>query len=371
MGARREYTENLALIEAIEDRMKKLVVQEMTKNYLWYRLKSAGNVMKVYDTKEVPFYIAPPQLGKWIVKGDTLPDAQSSAAAMGFWTNRFVVVPSGFDMLEMMQKEHDPSQVIDRADLRAAEVAWALRRTLASAAWNGPGGKQPDGISTIIEAAAPASQTAVVGGVNKASKPWFRNQYVQLTANFGSIAAGTVLPAGILAALSLIEQCTIGTLVPSDLITTKAVFSLFKRAMLEMSTPYHLITERKAATFGFQNFMFDGSYLAWDPQCPADKLYALHLSEVFDSDRTGDPRDKTKLDADLEDIGKSNVFDLNGSFAIIKHPNIDMRRIAPRSPYRQLQQTEWVMDSFNIGVMRLSDNGVLGDNGGSKLSTWS
>lgn len=371
MGARREYTESLALIEAIEDRSKKMVIQELRKSYLWYRLTSAGNVMKVYNTKEVPFYIAPPQLGKWIDKGDTLPDAASQAAAMGYWTNRYVVVPSGFDVLEMMQKEHDPSQVIDRADLRAAEVAWALRRTLCDAAWNGAGGKQPDGLTTIVEASTPATQAAVVGGVNKATKAWFRNQYVQLTANFGTIAAGTTLPAGILAALSLIEQCTVGTLVPSDLITTKAVFGMFKRAMLEMSTPYHLITDRETAKFGFKNFMFDGSYLAWDPSCPTDKMYALHLAEVFDPDRTGDPKDKAKLDTDLEDLGKTNVFDLNGSFAIIQHPDIIMRKIAPRSPYRQLQQTEWTIHSFNLGVMRLADQGVLGDAGGSQLSTWS
>lgn len=371
MGAQQEYTENFSLIEAIADRSKKMVVQEMLKSYLYYRMKSAGNVMKVYDTKEVPYYIAPPQLGKWITKGDTLPDAQTQAAAMGFWTNRFVVIPSGFDMLEMMQKEHDPSQIIDRAGLRSAEVAWALRRTLCDAAWNGPGGKQPDGITTIIEAAAPAAQVAVVGGVDKALKTWFRNQYVQLITPFGVIAAGTTLPAGVLAALSLIEQCTVGTLIPSDLITDKAVFGMFKRAMLEMNTPYSLITDRETAKFGFKNFMFDGSYLAWDPNCPADKLYALHLGEVYDPDRTGDPRDKTRLDADLEDIGKTDIFDLNGSFAMIKHPDINMRRIAPRSPYRQLQQTEWIVDSFNIGVSRLADQGVLGDDGGSKLSTWS
>lgn len=364
--SRREYTENLRLIEALDERMNKLVVQELNKSYLYYRLRGAGNVMKVYDAKQVPFYIAPPQLGKWITRGDMLPDAQATAAAMGYWTNRYCVVPSGFDMLEMMEKEHDPNQVWEQADLRSAEVAWALRRTLSSALWSGAGGKQPDGLSTIIEKAAPGSQTAVVGGVDKATKAWFRNQYVQLTASFGTIAAGTTLPAGILAAMTLIQQTTVGTLVPSDLITTKACFNLFKRAMLEMSTPYHLITERKTAEFGFRTFTFDGMRLAWDPSCPADSIYSLHIDEVFDPDRTNDPRDKAKLDADLEDIGKNSVFELNGSLALIKHPNINMRRIAPRSPYRHLQSTEWILDSLNLGVMRMSDQGV----GGSSSSYW-
>ena len=71
MGATRTYTESMPLIVAIDDRMNKMVVQELLKSYFYYRLRSAGNVMKVYDTKQVPFYIAPPQLGKWIQKGDT------------------------------------------------------------------------------------------------------------------------------------------------------------------------------------------------------------------------------------------------------------------------------------------------------------
>jgi len=372
MSAAAAYTENFNLIELMQDRMKKMVVQEMRKSYLYYRMTDVGNVMSVYDNKEVPFYLAPPQIGKWITKGDLLPDAPNTPqAAMGYFNNRYVVVPEGFDMLEMMEIEHNPQKVIDRADLQSAETAWALRRTLASALWNGIGGKQPDGLTTIIEAAAPAAQTAVVGGVDKATKAWFRNQYVQLTQKFGYLAAGTNLPAGLLAALQLIEQCTIGTLIPSDLVTTKAVFGMFKRAMLETSTPYHLITERAAATFGFKNFLFDGSYLAWDPNCPADKMYALHLEENFDPDRVGNPKDKAKLDRDLEDIGKSSVFDMSGSICIIQHPDIKMRKIAPRTPLRGLQQLSWMIHSFNLGVLRLSDQGVLGDDGGSKLSTWS
>jgi hypothetical protein len=368
--SRREYTENQELIFALDERSKKLVVQEMLKSYLFYRLRQAGNKMQVYDALQVPFYIAPPQLGKWIDKGDTLPDGQTSAPAMGYWTNRYCVVPTGFDMLERMQKEHDPNQVFDQMELKALETAWALRRTLSSAAWTGSGGKQPDGLSTIIEKAAPAAQTAVVGGVDKATKAWFRNQYTQLTANFGTIAAGTTLPAGVLALMTLIQQCTNGTLIPSDLITTKACFNLFKRAMLEMSSSYHLMTERKTAEFGFQNFIFDGMYLAWDPSCPADSIYALHIDETFDPMRTGDPRDTAKLDRDIEDLGKSSIFELNGSLSTIFHPNIQMRRIAPRSPYRQLQSTEWIIDSFNLGVMRLSDQGVGGSDNGSRWETW-
>jgi hypothetical protein len=370
MGARREYTESLPLITATDERSKKMIVQELMKSYLYYRLREAGNVINVHDTLEVPMYIAPPASGKWVDKGDTLPDGNTTAAAMGYWTNRYVVFPSGFDTLELWQKEGDPSQVINLATLRSTELAWAVRRTLSAAVFTGAGGKQPDGLSTILEKSAPSAQTAVVGGINKATKAWWRNQYVQLTSNFGTIAAGTTIPAGLLAALQLKDRTTVGTMIPSDLVTQKDVFYMFRRAMLEISTPHHLISDRKTANFGHKNFQFDGSYLAWDPNCPADTIYSLHLEDTFDPDVTGDPKDKAKLDRDLEDVGVKSPLELNGSFAIIQHPNIVMRRIDTRRPFRQLQEVSWMMTSFNLGVNRMSDHGVAGSDNGSRWSTW-
>lgn len=364
------YTEVPKAIQLLDTRAKKLVVQELVKTYLYYRARSAGSMVKCYEKLQVPMYVSPPQLGRWISYNDTLPDAQSSAVAMGEVTNRFLVVPSGLDMLEQMINENNPDKIYDIVDLKAAEVAWALRRTIGAGLWNGTGGKQPDGLATAIEKAAPASQTQVVMGVNKATKAWFRNKYVQLTSNFGTIAAGSTIPAGFLALLSLIQQTTNGTLKPTDLITTQAIFETIRRGMLEISSPMHMMTEYAAAQMGFESFRFYGSDIAWDPNCPADSVYAIHLNEQYDPKWTGDPRDKAKMDADLEDIGASSLFEINGSCAIVGHPNIQMRRIAPRSPYRQLVQTEWLIHSINWAYMRMQDQGVAGSSVAGYWSTW-
>lgn len=371
MGARREFTQNWQLIQATDERAKSLVVQELQKSYLYYRMLQVNNIININDTLEVPMYVAPPASGKWIDKGDLLPDYQTTAAAMGYWTNRFVVFPSGQDTLETMQKEGDAQQIFNLTEMRAAELAWSIRRTLASALFNGTGGKTPDGLARILEKSAPGSQTAVIGGIDKAANAWWRNKYVQLTANFGNIAAGTTLPSGLLAALQLKDQTTIGTLVPSDFCTHKTVFDMFRRAMLEISTPYHLISERKTAEFGHKNFIFDGLYIGWDVNCPTDTIYSLHLEDKFDPDKTGTPDDKAKMDRDLEDIGVKHPFELKGSFGIAMHPKIKMRKIAPRTPYRQLAETEWTVTTFNPVVNRMSDQGVAGSDNGSRWSTWS
>jgi hypothetical protein len=357
------YTEVPKAVQLLDTRLKKLVVQEMVKSYLYYRVRSAGSMIKCYETIQVPMYVSPPQLGRWISYGDMLPDAQSSAVAMGEATNRFVVVPSGLDMLEQMIHENNPDKIYDIVDLKSAEVAWALRRTLGAGLWNGTGGKQPDGLATAIEKSAPGSQSQVVMGVDKSTKAWFRNKYVQLTSAFGTLASGSTIPAGFLALLSLIQQTTNGTLKPTDLITTQTIFEVIRRAMLEVSSPMHMMTEYKQAEMGFESFRFYGSHIAWDPNCPAESVYAIHLNELYDPKWTGDPRDKAKMDADLEDIGANSIFEVNGSCGLIGHPNIQMRRIAPRSPYRQLTQTEWIIHSMNWAFMRMADQGVAGSTG--------
>lgn len=369
MGARRQYTTNWQLIQATDERRSELVVQELMKSYLWYRMMQ-GNIIKINNTLEVPMYLAPPASGKWFDKGDLLPDHQTTAAKMAYWTNRFCVFPSGYDILEAWQKEGDPAQLFDLEEMRSVELAWSIRRTMASAIFKGTGGKMPDGLETILEKSTPSTQSAVVGGVDKATEKWFCNKYVQLLTSFGYVAPGSSLFAGFLTALQLRDQCTIGTLMPSDMITTRDIFLMFRRGMLEKETVYSLISERKMAEFGHKNFMFDGSYLAWDPNCTADTIYCLHLQDEFDPERTGDPKDKAKLDRDLEDIGVKKPLQLSGPLAIAMHPKINMRKIAPRNPYRQMAQTDWTVTSCNLVCNRLSDQGVAGSDNGSRWSTW-
>tara|TARA_R110002110_G_scaffold40266_3_gene128924 strand:- start:2599 stop:3702 length:1104 start_codon:yes stop_codon:yes gene_type:complete len=365
------YSEVEDLILELPRRVRMLALQTLTKNYLFYRMRQANSMLQCHTKVEIPFYISAPNLGKWITYGDKLPDTSSRSLARGEVTNRYLVVPIGVDQLRQMENEGNPERIVQDLELAGLEAAWAMRRNLASATWNGTGGREPDGLTTIIEAAAPGSQTATVMGVDKSSKAWFRNKYVQLTNNFGHIAAGTSLPAGFIALLSLIRQTTVTTQRPSDLITTQDVFETIKRGMLEISSPMHMITDNNSAQFGFEAFKFAGSYVAWDPQCPTDRVYSLHLSDSFDPGRaTNDPRDGAKFDTDLEDIGAKGIFDLNASLGIVGHPKIQFRKIAARRPYRELAETSWIITSHNLYVTRLSDQGVASSDNGSRWSTW-
>jgi len=158
-------------------------------------------------------------------------------------------------------------------------------------------------------------------------------------------------------------------MVPSDIVTTKATFANVRRAMLEMSTPYHVITDRLDAQYGVRSFMFDGHWISWDPNCPTDEVYCLHIEEKFESERTGG-QDNVKVDGDIEEVATDNVLDLNGGLFMIVNPNVRSRALAPRTPYRQLAQTQWMVDSFNLGLFRMSDHGCSNSSTGTGWGTW-
>ena len=369
-GSRQEYSENFDFVRTLENRQKKLVAQELEKSYMFKRFKETSQVMKCYDNVEVPVYLGPGTAGKWMKRGDLLPDAADSALAKGYFNNRYLAVPAGIDLIDQWENEGNPGALFKLAEFNQFEAKLAHFRAMSFAMINGTGGAQPDGLSTILEKAAPAAQTAVVGGINKATKTWWRNQYVQLTSNFGFIAPGTTIIAGFLALLQLIRQCTVGTLVPSDLVTTQNIFENTKRGMLEVGVPQYMLQKRQHAEYGVQSFKFDGQDMSWDPQVPSDTVYCLHLRDEFEPERTGE-KDKTKMATDFESVAKSSVLDLSGGLFRIINPNVQMRNIAPRSPYRHLSQTQWWVDSHNNGVFRISDHGVAGSDNGSRWSTWS
>ena len=364
------YTEVNAIIQATQNRLKQLVPQELIQNWIYYRLKKAGRTVKCYDYVEIPILPTVPQVGKWISRGMTLPSGARARLSMATYSNRYLAVPLTYDEFDEWEQNGNPTQLIKTAELDAAMAAWGMRRLLSNSVLNGIGGVEPDGImGRILEAAAPAAQTQVVGNINKATKTWWRNQSSQLTSNFGVIAAGTVLPAGILALLNLLDLCTNGTNFPTDLITTKAVFLLVRRAMFEMTSRWAVISEEADVNFGFKVLNLDGAKLAWDPTLAANRVVCTHIGSKKDARRMGE--NTVQQDGDLEDAGgvASSLLDLDGGLFWIKNPNVNMKLIGERTPTRTTQSTQWNVDSGNIGIARMSDHGV-GWSAGTQWETW-
>jgi hypothetical protein len=354
-------------------RVPKAVVQLMRRSYLWYRMKQAGDHLAVNGPNiEIPFYIGEPVLGDWIGYDDELPDGYDIDLYMGYATQRYVVVPMTHNLLKQWENEANPTKLLDEQEFGEAQAAWAMRSTLCDGLWNGAGGKEPDGIANMIEAAAPGSQTAVVTGVNKATQSWARNPVVQLTTNFGYLAPGTRIPAGFLAMDSLISQSTVGTVRPSDMVMTKASFDTVVRGLKEMADPRRLMTHREHYEHGIESVIYDGVILAWDDKCPSDSVFTFHVGEnvqeaVVNHQNPGG----AKYDPDLElSGGKHRFLELNSSFGFLGNPSVSMRRIDNRYGYRSLRGGAWMVHAFNPFFTRPSENARGYSDNGSRWSTW-
>ena len=359
-------------IRTMQDRQKELIVQEGNQSYLYSAFKKGAQIVQCYDNVEVPLYLGSGTEGRWLGRGDRLPEGGERQLAMSVWNNRYLVVPTSEDIMDSFENEGNPSALFKLKDLAQWEAKLAWHRAMDYAIFHGGGGRQPDGLHSFLEKAAPSAQTAVFGGINKATHgTWWYNQYVQLTQNFGSIGPGTNQTAGEIAFGQLIDQCTVGTKMPSEILTSKAVWQNFKRLFRERHNPGHMVMKRQdGVDVGMLGFQVEGCTINWDPNVLADTILALHFSaNKFEKERLSDGQ-TAKYYGDMEAVSVKSPLTLDGNMFAIINPNVRQRHIAPRSPYRQMSQTEWIVDSFNMGVGRLSDNGVAGSDNGSRWSTW-
>lgn len=362
------------LVLASIERYKKLIVQNLIKSWFMSMVMIRSRQFRVNGAAmELPFYPdGPASTGSWISYNDPLPEFKDSAQLLGYVTNRYLAIPMGWNLLEEAEAQGDPSVLIPKMTVRSMEASWAHRRAMSQGLWNGTGGKMPDGLTTVIQKAAPASQTGTHLGISRTTS-WWKNKYVQLTSDFGDIAAGTSIPAGILALMNLISETTVGTHGPDLLITTKDIIANIRRAAQEAGTWMLSMTKREDVKFGILTVDVDGVPCGWDPECPADSVYSLHLKDNGPKDAgrvNNTDKDKSEY-GELDDVeGTSSILDLDGSMAFVSHPKIQGMKVDARSATRSLGATSWLLHSGNLMFTRLSDHGVAGSDTGARWSTW-
>ena len=365
------------LIYALDTRRRRLLVQEFRKSYLLDRMMRAGKSLEFQGrVLQVPYYIGgPPMAGRWINSSSILPDPMKSTPVMGAISHRYYAWPQGFNELDRYESENDPNMIIKVADLQAVEAAWGERRLMSQALWNGTGGDEPDGLLATIQAAAPGSQTGSYSGFTRSSNIWQTNNYVEQTANSGHIAAASSVPTILLSLIALFDAALDGTRSPSDAITNLNIMRIVRRALLEIESPYRMLTKREDIDMGHLSINIEGVCLAWDVDCPDDTVIAMHLDDSGKKNSLrvkNNPDDKTDLDTDLEEIPSvSTALDLDGKAAIVRHPNIKDRAIAPRQGAKTLTNWSWRVNSFNLFFPRLRNTARLGSDTGSRLATWS
>lgn len=367
------YEDRRRMIDMRNIRMSMIILQEtLGSSPLFYILQKAASTHSfASDQEEIPMQYGIPGGAVWIDEGDTLPDGQDARRFMGYWANRYLAVGMRQDMLGKWKYEKNPERIFDEYEINESNAAYAMRQAIISGMWSGSGGKAPDGLSTVIQKLAPSAQTGTVTGINKATRAFWRNQYVQNTQNAGYVAPGTGIPYILLQFLDLLDRCTFGSQRPNIAVTTKAVFKTLRRALMEMSLLINPISKMEYAEYGYESFMIDGMLVIHDYNCPTDSLYMLRYKDNSQQLRTQNQTDhKVNFDSILESEGKPSKTQVMGGICLLGHSNIKRRTIDPRAPFKSLTTTSWIIDSFNVGYTSLQQQGVMGSDTGDRLSTW-
>lgn len=368
------YTEVEKAISLLPEHVGKLFPQTFVNSYLFHRLVSGARRYKIYDELLLDFYSSPPSAGSWITRNSRLPEGQQTRKYQGSERNRYLAVPMSWDKFDEWERDKNPNTLYPLMEMQAAEMAWAKMRNMSSAVFNGNGSEQPIGLSMALAKQAPSAQNAVIHSVDKALRAWYRHRYVQLSSNFGNIAAGTSIPAGILAFRTAVSQSRQGAYQATDVVTTKDIFEMFERYFLEIDAPQRMISKEEDAYIGFIRFRMFGSWLTWDDNCPADSIYHLRIGSQGQEEAArafGDPKNKQKLDWDFEEAMDKAKFELDTSISIASNPNVKDLVIEPRTSLRGLQMAKWIVDSFNLLYPAMSHLVVCGSDNGSRWSTWS
>lgn len=247
---------------------------------------------------------------------------QPFTAAEYDWRQAYVpVVWSGLEKLKNMGEW----QVIDLVMSRVRNAEKSLYDLVAQASYSdgtGFGGKQLHGLGLFVTT---SPTTGVVGGIDRATNTFWRNQVETVDWDAAINMAGTTgtNPTPVLAAMNkLAIKCTRGSDKPDLIVADGIAYQRY----VESLQPIQRITSTESAGAGFQSLKYWGTGLDCDVvldngYCPPKTMYFLNTNYIYfrphperNFTPLGDERQPVNQDATVKFLGfagnmtASNLF---------------------------------------------------------------
>ena len=244
-----------------------------------YQKKFSDNILKA-----IPLLFKLGSAGK----KETLSGAESLVVPIRYATNGTVAGYSGYGVLDTTPQEthsaaryqwkqigatvaisgkearqnSGPEAILNLLKNRVQEVEDDMREYLNTklfASGTTDGGTDPHGLATIV------ATTGTVGGLNKASYSWWQSQ----TGTAASFAAN-----GLDTMRTIFNSCSqyVANDHPDFIITDQTNFERYEKVL----QPQERFQDAKTADGGFQNLLYKGVALTWDPNCTANRMYMIN-----------------------------------------------------------------------------------------------
>jgi len=208
--------------------------------------------------------------------GETLNIASSdvlSAAEFDWKQAACAVVATG---LEVDVQNTGREQVIDLLEARIKNAQRTMRNNITNGMYSdgtGTGGKQIGGLQLLV---ADDPTTGTVGGINRASFSFWRNQVYDATSDGGAATSSANIQAYM---NSIFLECTRGTDKPDLVLMSSAYYNFFWGSLQAIQR----ISDSKMAEAGFQNMKFAGADVVYEDNTgiPAQRAYFLNTDYIF------------------------------------------------------------------------------------------
>lgn len=256
----------------LEKRSKKLADNVSKNNALLSRLSAKGKIRTIDGGSKI---LEELEYGEgdmvWYGGYDTINYTPKQFFTSAEYALKLCAVPvaiSGEDKLKNSGKE----QMINLFEKRIENAEKTMKNKLSAALYGdgtGSSGKEIGGLRLLV---ADAPETGVVGGIDRASNEFWRNQSV----------SAAVTSDNILAKMDEIYlKCCRGTDKPDLIVADNVMYSTYEQAL----QPNQRFTDPKLAEAGFTTLKFKGADVVFDGgqggACPSKHMYFLNTDYIY------------------------------------------------------------------------------------------
>ncbi len=200
--------------------------------------------------------------------------------------------------LSMSQQEllenSGPVALADLTELRLRQTMRTLSLMINQEIFGD--GTNYDGKTFVgLGAAISATGTNVLGGLDPAEYPWWRNNAVPSAGSWATNGVGGTATDKV---FSLWNSCSDGPETPECIISDKTLYEYY----MNSNVNYIRYVDATTADLTFQALAYQGKKWYWDRQCPANTMFMLNRKSIH---FVIDPRFKFKWTAPL---GYPNQF---------------------------------------------------------------
>lgn len=173
----------------------KVIADNVTKNNaLLSYLKKSGNIKTVSGGSQINQELSFQENGNfgWYSGYDLLPVAAQDVITSAVFTLKQAACPVVISGLERLQNSGKEA-ILDLLEARMSAAEATMNNKISEGIYSdgtGSGGKIIDGLQKILKAVAPASQTGTLGGIDRATWSFWRNQFRAAAAATGNTFLG-------------------------------------------------------------------------------------------------------------------------------------------------------------------------------------